>query len=77
MPTRIQAELRADEVDMLRRQCSECKLGAKDITPRGGCEVRKKLVIDQSEVAWSHKQLFFDDRGKCKMFQEKERKVLK
>lgn len=58
----------ARNVDNLKKQCEECKLGKKDIGPRSGCEVRKKLVIDQSEVAWKHKHLFFDDKGKCKMF---------
>ena len=61
----------ADAIDALRRQCEECKLGKKPIGPKSGCEVRKKLIIDQSPVAWKHKHLFFDNKGKCKMFQEK------
>lgn len=67
--TQIEREQRADDIDALRRQCEECKLGKKDVGPKSGCEVRKKLVIDQSEVAWKHKHLFFDKGGKCKMFQ--------
>lgn len=66
----------ARNVDRLKEQCEECKLGKKDIGPRSGCEIRKKLVIDQSEVAWKHKHLFFDGNGKCKMFQPKKASVL-
>ena len=61
-------ELKAELVEQLRRQCKECKLGQKPIGPKSGCEVRKKLVIDQSDVAWKNKYLFFDDKGQCKMF---------
>lgn len=73
MLSQMEAVERADAVDALRRQCEECKLGDKDIGPRSGCEVRKKLVIDQSDVAWKHKHLFFDRAGKCKMFIPKKR----
>lgn len=66
--TQIEKEQRADDIDALRRQCEECKLGKKPIGPKSGCEIRKKLTIDQSEVAWKNKHLFFDDKGRCKMF---------
>lgn len=65
---KMDPEKLARNVDNLKKQCEECKLGKKDIGPRSGCEVRKKLVIDQNEVAWKYKHLFFDDKGKCKMF---------
>jgi len=52
----------------LKEQCDGCKLGTKPIGPRSGCEVKKKLVVDKSEVAWKHKHLFFDSYGNCKMF---------
>ena len=71
MRSQLEAERRADEVDALRRQCDECELGKKPIGPKSGCDVRKKLVIDQSEVAWKHKHLFFNNHGRCKMFRMK------
>lgn len=74
--TQIEMEQRADAIDALRKQCEECKLGKKEIGPKSGCEVRKKLVIDQNDVAWKHKHLFFDRSGKCKMFQPKKASVL-
>lgn len=61
----------ADEVDALRNQCRECRLGDKEIGPKSGCDVRKKLVIDDSKVAWKHKHLFLTGDG-CKMFKEKK-----
>lgn len=70
------AEMRADEIDALRKQCEKCKLGAKDIGPKSGCDVRYKLVMEQSEVAWKHKHLFFDSNGRCKMFQRKKERAL-
>lgn len=76
MLNQIEAEKRADAIDALRRQCDQCKLGAKPIGPKSGCEVRKKLVIDQSDVAWKNKHLFFDDKGMCKMAQPKKAGVL-
>ena len=74
MLNQMEAEKRADAIDALRKQCEECKLGSKPIGPKSGCEVRKKLVIDQSEVAWKNKHLFFDANGNCKMLQKKEKK---
>jgi len=64
------AELHAMRKDMLRRQCETCKIGDK-MGPKSGCEIRKKLIIDDSQVAWKNKHLFFDDKGKCKMYKEK------
>jgi len=61
-----------EEKDALRKQCETCKLN-KDIGPRSGCEVKKKLVIDDSSVAWRNKYLFFDDENRCKMYSEKKR----
>lgn len=66
------AQKRAWEIDALKKQCAECKHGLKEIGPRSGCEVRKKLTIDQSDVAWRNKYLFFDG-DKCKMFVEIKR----
>lgn len=65
----------ARNVDKLKEQCEECKLGKKPIGPKSGCDIRKKLVIDQSEVAWKHKHLFLKD-GNCKMFQPAKKKLL-
>jgi len=61
---------RAREQDALKEQCDRCKLGGK-IGPRSGCEIRKKLIVDQNKAAWKHKHLFLTESGKCKMFQEK------
>ena len=58
------------EKDNLQKQCDTCKLGG-NIGPRSGCEVRKKLIIDDSRVAWKNRYLFFDDNNQCKMYQEK------
>lgn len=58
-------------LDSLRAQCETCALGKKAIGPRSGCDLRKKLIIDKSEVAWKHKHLFFDSHGKCKMWKER------
>ena len=55
--------------DMLRAQCAKCKRGDK-MGPKSGCDVRKKLIIDDSAVAWKNQYLFFDDNGNCKMYQE-------
>ncbi len=52
----------------LKEQCDQCKLGAKPIGPKSGCEIKKKLVIDKNEVAWKNKHLFFDKVGTCKMY---------
>lgn len=74
--TQIQMEQKADAIDALRKQCDECKLGKKPIGPKSGCEVRKKLVIDQSEVAWKNKHLFFDNKGTCKIFKPRKESIL-
>ena len=67
----VNEERKARMVDALKEQCSECKLGLKPVGPKSGCEVRKKLVIDQSDVAWKNKHMFFDGGGTCKMFKQK------
>lgn len=58
------------KADKLDEQCKRCKLGDVKIGPKSGCEIRKKLVIDRSEVAWKHEHLFFDNKRRCKMFKE-------
>lgn len=63
------------DVYALKEQCDTCKLGKKEIGPRSGCDVKKKLVIDRSEVAWKHKHLFFKQNGECKMRQPIEVKL--
>lgn len=68
-------EILARKVDNLQRQCEKCMLGKKPIGPKSGCEVRKKLVVDQSEVAWKHEHLFIKD-GNCKMFHPEKRSSL-
>ena len=74
MPTK-EAEKHAREVDRLREQCSICKLWRPD-TPTRDCDVRRKLVTYDSDVAWKHKHLFFNEPGMhCKMFQPKEAKL--
>ena len=71
----MEGNAHATEVDRLRKQCKECKLGEKPIGPKSGCEVRKKLVIDDSVVAWKHRHLFLYE-GRCKMFQPKKASIL-
>lgn len=71
-----QAEKRADEIDALSRQCKECKLGQKPIGPKSGCDVRKKLVVDGSEIGWKAKHLFLREDGTCKMFQPRKASIL-
>ena len=73
----VRRQMRAQEVDSLKRQCDACKLGQKEIGPRSGCDIKKKLVVDQNEVAWKHKHLFFKPNGECKMRQPIERKLAK
>ena len=58
-----------EEVYKLAEQCKDCKLGQKPIGPRSGCDVRKKLVIDDNPVAWKHIRLFVEN-GRCKMYKE-------
>ena len=65
------ADMPREEVYKLAEQCKDCKLGQKPIGPRSGCDVRKKLVIDDNPVAWKHKHLFFDRYGNCKMWMPK------
>lgn len=60
------------DVYALKEQCDKCKLGDKEIGPRSGCEVKKKLVVDRNQVAWKHRKLFLDSKGVCKMYQEKK-----
>jgi len=68
-PVITNLEAREMAKDALRRQCKECKLGDK-MGPRSGCEVRKKLILDDNDVAWKNKHLFFDGNGKCKMYKD-------
>lgn len=63
-------ELHAKEVDALKEQCDTCKLYKKD-NKHGGCEVRWKLVSQDSDVAWKKKTLFLDRNGNCKMYQKR------
>jgi len=59
----------AREIDKLKEQCDRCKL-KKPNTPTKDCAVRLKLVVNDSEVGWKHRNLFLNGI-KCKMFQEK------
>ena len=63
-----------DEFDALNEQCHECKLRRPD-TPTKDCNVRRKLIVEKSPVAWKHKHLFFVGKNKCKMFKPKEKKA--
>ena len=65
----------AREVDALREQCDKCKL-YRPSTPTKDCDVRRKLVKEDSEIAWKHKHLFMHSNGHCKMFKIKETKKL-
>ena len=70
-----QAEIHAREIDRLREQCSTCRRW-KPNTPTKDCDIRKKLVTDDNQVAWKHKHLFFHQPGMhCKMYQPKEAKL--
>lgn len=64
------AEEHAREVDRLKLQCDVCRL-YKPNNVHGGCEVRYKLVSQDSPVAWKNRHLFFRDNGDCKMFSPK------
>lgn len=60
-----------EELYDLAEQCKLCRLRRKD-APTKDCNVHRKLVVDDSPVAWKHKQLFFVYKGgvqMCKMFQ--------
>ena len=59
-----------EEFDALNEQCHKCKLRRPD-TPTKDCNIRRKLITEQSPVAWKHKHLFFVQGNKCKMFQGK------
>ena len=59
----------AREVDALKAQCETCKLW-KPKTPTKDCDIRRKLVKDDSPVAWKHRHLFLTG-NKCKMYQVK------
>lgn len=59
-----------DIIYRIKDQCDKCKLGQKKIGPNSGCHIKKKLVVDQSTVAWKHKHLFLEDDWTCKMFQQ-------
>ena len=61
----------AREIDKLNSYCMQCKLRRPD-TPTKDCAVRIKLVVEDSNVAWRNKYLFFDDNGICKMFAKKD-----
>ena len=65
------AEAHKRELYNLADQCKECKLRRPN-TPTKDCNIHKKLVVDDSPVAWKHKHLFFVNKGgvqMCKMFQ--------
>lgn len=65
----------AREIDALKEQCGICKL-YKPSTPTKDCDVRRKLVKEDSPVAWKHKHLFLHTNGHCKMHRPKETKKL-
>lgn len=57
----------------LAEQCKECRFRRKD-APTKDCNIHRKLVVDDSPIAWKHKQLFLVVKGgvqMCKMFQGK------
>lgn len=60
----------ARELDALRQQCDICKLN-KPKTPTKDCDIKIKLVINDSKVGWKHKHLFLHTDGHCKMFKQK------
>lgn len=71
--TRIAAsaeQLHAWEVDALKQQCSICKL-SRPKTPTKDCDIKIKLTVTDSDVAWKHKHLFLHTDGHCKMFKPK------
>ena len=61
------------EIDALTRQCRTCKFNGFTDTLRSRCDVKKKLVIDDNDVAWKHKHLFLNNDGSCKMYKEKKK----
>lgn len=58
----------AREIDWLNEQCNRCKL-KKPNTPTKDCQVRVKMIVEDSELYWKKKHLFMD-RHRCKMFKE-------
>ena len=62
-----------EEFDRLNDMCHACKLRRPE-TPTKDCNIRRKLIVEQSPVAWKHKHLFFVN-GKCKMFKPVEKKI--
>lgn len=59
-------EQHALEIDNLRQQCAVCSLN-KPKTPTKDCDIKIKLTVNDSSVAWKHKHLFFNGQH-CKMF---------
>jgi hypothetical protein len=57
-----------EELYDLAEQCKKCRFRRKD-APTKDCEIHRKLVVDDSPVAWKHKKLFMPDGRHCKMFQ--------
>ena len=66
-------EQHALEVDALLRQCKTCKFDGFTTAGNSRCDVKKKLVIDDNDVAWKHKHLFFNKDGSCKLYQVKKK----
>ena len=66
-------QLHARAVDRVRMQCAICKRNKPD-TPTKDCDIKVKLVVKDSDVAWKHKHLFLTLQGECKMFKIKDSK---
>ena len=55
----------------LAEQCKRCRF-RRPKTPTKDCQIHRKLVVDDSPIAWKHKKLFMPDGRHCKQFQEGE-----
>ena len=60
------------KMDALRRQCDTCKLGNKKITSHSGCDIRKQLIMDKSDLSWDRSDVFLYLDGSCKLYEPKE-----
>lgn len=73
MAEKTREQIHKEELYDLAEQCKLCRLRRKD-APTKDCNIHRKLVVDDSPVAWKHKHLFFENKGgvqMCKMFQGK------
>lgn len=64
----VQEQKHVRELYELAEQCKQCKF-RRPKTPTKDCNIHRKLVVEDSPVAWKHRHLFLYNGGNvCKMF---------